>query len=377
MPSPDVTAYVDLTLEELTAQDLFDLAMANLQARVPGYAPRETGIEVILLESMALAVEQSIFAINRLPGAIFEALLRGFGVERFIGQPPEVDLTFLVATSNGYTVPDGTRAVLTTDAGSIAFRLDGELTIPVGSNSATGHCVADEYTSDYNGVPAGNDLALLDAVPFVDYVRTASIVAGGADAESDTEYLARGTARFARLSETLVLPDHFVQAALENPLVHRAYALDNYNPDQPGAIPGTFAGHITVAVYGENGPLAPADRTALLQSFQASTAANLAVHVIDPTLNVINIAARVRSTGGTDAGTVATVQANCDDALRDYISVNTWPWEATVRKNEIISLLSNVQGVDYVDVVTSPAADVTLNGYAPLATVGTVTIDVF
>lgn len=372
MPSPDVTGYVDLTLEERSAQDLLNTAFADLRSRVPEYVPRETGLEVHLLEGMAEMVEQSIFAINRLPGAIFEIVMKAFGIERYLGQPPEVQVTFLVANVNGYEIPDGTRSVLTTDVGAIVFVLQGALTIPTGSSQATGRAVAEQYTSEYNGVPSGTDLAILDAVPYVDYVRSASVVASGADAETDEEYLNRGASRFSRLSETLVLPDHFVQAALENPLVTRAFALDNFNPAS-GLPPGSSPGHVSVPVYGNGAPLSLVQRTAMEESFEASTAANLDVHVLDPTITDVNITVTVKSDGET---AVESVRAECIGAARDYISVETWPWSGVVRRNELIALFSNVIGVDYVVDLPVPAADLQIAGNAPLARAGIVTVNV-
>lgn len=372
MTSPDVSQYVDLTLVDRTAQDLLDTALERLRLRLPEYAPRETGVEMMLLEGMAEMVEESIFAINRLPGTIFEVLMKSFGIERFLGAPPVVDLTFIVANTNGYVIPSGTRAVLTTDVGTTVFRLDAELTIAAGTNSAVGSATGEDFASDFNGTPAGTDLAILDAVPYVDYVRTATVVADGADAESDEEYFARGASRFSRLSETLVIPEHFVQAALENPLVRRAHALDGYNPNTGGA-PGTAAGHISIAVYGDGAPLTEEQRDVMRQSFEAATAANLTVHVIDPTITSVNITANVLSDGSLS---VSDLMAEVDRVVREYIAVETWPWSGTVWHNEIIALLANTLGVERVLSVTVPAGDLALSGYAPLATAGTVVVNV-
>lgn len=369
MTSPDVTPYVDLTLSDQSSQELLNTALERLAMRAPEYAPRETGLEMILLEGMAEMVEQSIFAINRLPGTIFEVVMKAFGIERYLGAQPRADLTFIVANSNGYVIPGGTRSVLTTDVGSTVFTLNSEVVIPAGSNTGSGTATGGDYTSNFNGIPANTDLALLDAVPYVDYVRTATLVTDGADAETDDEYLARGASRFSRLSETLVLPDHFVQAALESPLVERAYALDNYNP--AAGEPGTAAGHIALAVYGKGAPLSAAERENLRTSLAAATAANLAVHVVDPTITTVAISATVISDG---TRSLIDVQAECEAVLREYISVDSWPWSGTVWRNEIIALLSNALGVERVALLTVPNTDLTLAGYAPLAQAGTITI---
>lgn len=485
MPSPDLTPYVDLTLVDEEAQDIFDLGLEEIIRRVPGYTPRETNMEVILLEAMALQIEHSVFAINRLPGTIFDVLMRLFNVERFLGTPAKTTLTFIVATTQGYTIPAGTRALLTGDFGSIVFALDANLNIVAGTNTATGAATAETSTADFNGTVAGTDLALIDAVPFVDYVRLGSTVTGGADEEDDAEWRSRGAARFTRLTETLVLPRHFVQAALENALVTRAYGIDNYAPgilatpsgvtatpsgtggtlaigtysyrvsainqygetlasaavtattttatssvavawnavvptegasevtgyrvygrvggaegllasvgagtltytdtgaaavgvaprtsNNTGGPVGAFPGHVTVAVYGNGAFLPTADKDALETSMDASTASNLAVHVIDPTITTVDVTATVRADLGFDP---AWVRTEAENALRQFLNPATWLWSGTVRINELISVLDQSLGVNYVEAITVPAADVALAGVAPLVQAGTLNITV-
>lgn len=70
----------------------------------------------------------------------------------------------------------------------------------------------------------------------------------------------------------------------------------------------------------------------------------------------------------------AAVTANIEAALEDYLSTQSWPWEQYVRYNELITLISNVEGVDYVNALTAPATDVDLGDTATLTTPGTITI---
>jgi uncharacterized phage protein gp47/JayE len=375
MPSPDLTPYVDLTVYDRDAQTIVDLAVADLQAKVPDWTMRESNMEVMLIEAMSLIVSEGVYAINRLPGAVVEILLRLYGIERFFGEQPTVTVTFNVADSLGHDIPAGTRVrlVLAGGADPIVFSTDVTLTIPNGSTSGTVAATGDRYTADGNGVLTGTALELLDAVTFVDSAVTATLVVGGQDPEDDTTWLDRGITRLTRLNETLVSPQHFIAAALERPEVQRATALDSYNSDLGTGAPGDHPGHITVVVYGDNAPLSSGEKTAIATDFDLSTQANLAVHVDDPDINTVDVTATLHSAAGYDT---TEVQTAVEAAIRGYLSSATWDWGGTVRINELISLIDQVQGVAYVDSITAPATDLTLTGYAPLAVAGTVTLTV-
>ena len=76
-----------------------------------------------------------------------------------------------------------------------------------------------------------------------------------------------------------------------------------------------------------------------------------------------------------DAETDA-VRQGVIDALQNYLSPDNWPWDAVVRRNELIALIENVDGVDYLHAghPTVPAGDIELTGMAPLVTYGTLNI---
>lgn len=484
MGTPDLTPYIDLTFYDKDPQDIIDEAMLDLQTKLPDWQPREGNVEVLLLESLALPVAQSIFAINRLPGAVVMAILRLYGIEPDPGLQPTVQLTFNVSDALGHDIPadTGVRLDLAGGLEPVVFTTTEALAIPAGSSSGTVLASGDRFTADANGVASGTVVQLIDSIPFVDTVVTASLINDGIDPQTDDEWIERGVQRFARLSETLVLPRHFEAKALENPSVIRAKALADYTPtalttptgvtatpqttggtlaagtysyrvsainangetlasaavtatttgttgrvtvawsavapgealapsgyriygrvggselllatvasnvitwDDTGAItpagalpaanttvgaPGTAAGHVTVAVYG-NAATVPADVKATLDAdMEDAAAANLSVHVIDPTITTQNVTVTVARKAGYDD---ATVVANVTAAIQAFLSPATWDWDTTIRRNQLMSVISNADGVDYVDTLTTPAADVALSGYATLVTAGSVAV---
>jgi uncharacterized phage protein gp47/JayE len=371
MGTPDLTPYVDLTFFDKDPQDVFDAAILDLQAKLPGWVPREGNIEVLLLESFSLAVAEAIFAVNRLPGAVVMALLRLYGVDPDEGTLPTTTLTFMVGDTLGHEIPAGTGARLDLPGGlePVVFTTDEAVVVPPGEATVTVAATGDRYTTEANGTAAGTALALIDAIAFVDTVELGSVVAGGVEPETDEEWVTRAVQRFGRLSETLVLPRHFETFALEDPAVTRAKALDNW--DGSTGAPGDHPGHVSVAVYGDGGPVPAGTKTTLEASMEAQSLAMLDVHVVDPSVTAVPVTATIRTLpDSVSADVVTAVEA----ALGEYLDPSTWNWSATVRRNELIALISNVEGVDYVESLTAPAADLALVGPATLVDAGTLTI---
>lgn len=366
MPSPDLRPYVDLTILDVTPDELAAVSIDVLAARLPGWSPAEADVEVTLLEANAVITSQLVYAVNRLPGAILETLLRLFGATRAAGIAATADITVTVPDVLGHTIPAGTRFLL--NAGptidTITLALTADIVIAPGANTGTGPAAATVPSPDGNGVAAGTAVVCVDAVPMRGAV-LASDLGGGALAEDGVAFLARSREILARLTDTLVLPAHFTAAALDDPAVYRATTLDRYDADTDTA---NVNGHVTVAVAGRTGTLLsdPA-KTALAATLAAQALSSLTVHVIDATINSIDVTAAVVTLPGYDQ---ATVHAAVTAAITAYLNPDTWTWAGTVRKNELIAVASDVLGVDYVAGVSLD--DTTLTGPAPLAAAGTI-----
>ena len=371
MPVPDLTPYVDLRFYDRDPQDVFDVAVTDLQSRLAEWQPREGNIEVLLLEAMALQVAEAIFAVNRLPGAVVMALLRLYGVHPDPGVQPTTVLRFEFADSLGHDLPAGTTVRLDLSGGlePVLFSTSVALAVPAGSSTGTVAAVGDRFTDEANGVAAETLVELVDAVPSINLVRLHTDVAGGVEPEDDAEWIERGVQRFSRLTETLVLLDHFEAAALENPSVSRAKGIDNWN-GSTGA-PGDHPGFVTVAVYGDGGPVPGGTRTELAATLEEQALAALTVSVVDPTVTAVPVTVSVHREVGYDD---ASVQVAVTSALEAFLNVEAWDWSGVVRRNELIAVIGSVDGVAYVETLTAPAADVVLPGQAALATAGSVTV---
>lgn len=374
-PSPDLSAYVNLRVFDLSDQDVVEGALAALALNLPGWIQREGNTEVLLLESFALEVSEMITAVNRLPGAVIQALLLLAGVDKDFGVAPVASATFTLGDANGHNIPAGTRLYLPMDDGTTVpflVMLPG-LDIAPGDTTGTTAIIAEIFTGQANGTPAGTAMVMASPVPFVEAVTLATDVADGTDPETDEEWRDRGVARLSRLSDALVVPRHFEAAALERPEVTRAVGIDLWDPLGSGD-PGDDPGHMTVAVLGENGAaLSTEQKDVIEQDMESRAVAVLDVHVIDVTITTVAITASITLASGFDE--TITVEG-VEDALRAYVNPLTWAWGGIIRRNEIISLVDRVDGVDYVVDVSVGGApgDYTIVGPAALPKAGTVTV---
>lgn len=376
MTSPDITPYVDLTLFDRSIQGIFQAALETAATKLPGWVPREGLTEVVLLEAQAVEISELVFAVNRVPGAVIEVLLRMFGLSPDVGAPAVATVRFTAADSLGHEVLAGTRLRVSLGSGvePVEFTTDVGFVIPSGSNNAVVAVTATEGGQRAHGGQVGGGLELLDSLAFINTVVFVTAPAGGREAEDSVAFLDRGVLRLRRLVTTLVLPHHFTTAALEHPEITRATTLDNYNSDAGSGAVGSHPGHVTVAIAGAGGAVVPtALKTTLLAEFEAGSASMLAVHITNPTITAVPVTVTVAKLAGF---TNAQVIANVTAVLDAYLNPDAWAWSATVRRNELIARIDNAVGVDYVETLTAPAANVALAGVAPLADLGAVSVTI-
>jgi hypothetical protein len=107
--SPDVREFVDLTLYDASSQAIFEKALDYALIAFPELQPREGTIENLLLQAIALEVQEAIYAINRLPGAVVEVLLRLLDLDRNAGTKATAVARFTGLTTSSFDVPAGTR----------------------------------------------------------------------------------------------------------------------------------------------------------------------------------------------------------------------------------------------------------------------------
>lgn len=351
-PPPDLGAYVDLRIFDPPDQELVDAMVAHYEILNPGWVAREGNTEVLLMETIALGTAEAAVALNRLPGAVVEAILHMAEVAKDYGAPATCQATLTLADGLGYTIPTGTRFYLPLPTRTVVFLLEPpDVQIASGQTSATLNLISSTNTAAANGVEPPTRLILADQLHMVQTVQLATVVTGGRDPETDEAWRDRGVARFRRFSDALVVPRHFDAALDEDPRVGRVVTIDLWDGSvaAPGPVGGD-PGHVTVAVIGPDGALLPAaDRTELETTVEAQAAAMLDVHVVDVEVDEVTVAATINVRPDYDQ-TVVLDAANT--RVREYIDPLTWPADEPIRHYELISELDRVPGVNYVVSVT-------------------------
>lgn len=379
MGSPDASPYIDLTLSDLDPQSIFDAAIAEMKIQLPDWTPREGHTEVVLLEGMAVEVGELVYAINRVPSSVLQALLRLFGIEYDSGVQPTTNLRFNITSTISVTIPMGTevRLDLPDSMEPVAFFTDNEVTVAPGTPFVEVPATGDRYTDEANGIAEGTVVEVLESMIYLDSVMigTGGVI-GGRDEETDEEYFERGVNILYRQTSTLVVPAQFVSAMLEQPQVERAFAIDNYNvvsdPDGNGPV-GNDAGHISLFAYGDNRMLTTPEKDALIAAITPYAMGALTLHFADPQINTVNVTVTVARLPNWDPDVVKT---NVENAINEYLNPMTWDWSKSVVLFELTTAISNAAGVRYVQTMTTPTGNVTLTGQAALADAGTVTVTV-
>ena len=97
-------------------------------------------------------------------------------------------------------------------------------------------------------------------------------------------------------------------------------------------------------------PVSTSNLSDLYDYLTARVASGVTIDVMSAELASISVTATVVKTSGAVASTVKTAVEN---AIKAYFDPNQWDWStSTVRKNELISLIDGVSGVDYVSALT-------------------------
>lgn len=365
-------------------------AYEYIQSYFPEWEPSEGNLETILIQTQAQ--EQSIE--RALAAETADEIFRYFG--DLVGITPD-DPTSATGTStwtmiddSGYTIPAGTQvSIVGLDGESVGFQVVEDVEVPGGSTeTAAGEVQLEAIETGTAGNDLAGDIELVDQLAYVTSAVLVDTTSGGSDGETDYEYLKRLTELLRLQAPRPILPDDFaVMARTLVTGVHRATAIDLYNAESEETdVPRC----LTVAVVDENGDACSTEiKTAVDDLLQSYREVNFLVFVIDPTYTEIDCWFTISIKDDYDQ---TEVESSAISAVEDYLSpanwglpdttgsdTTTWVNSSTVRINELISLIDQVEGVDYVEQVwlaesgdPADTVNITLTGPAPLTQAGTV-----
>lgn len=376
-----MAGYIGVPLET-DATELASQSLDTLMDNIPGYVPREGHIEVWMVEVWARMVAEARDVASSVPTSIFRYFGQSLmGIPAVAGSAAQTTATFTMIDNQGYTVPAETTVAFRTAGDELVpFRTLEDAVVPPGSLTVAGVVIeALEEGTVHNGLGPG-PVELVDALAYVASVAATGTTTGGVEEESDDAYLDRLTAELQLLAPRPILPQDFAVLARRVTGVHRALAIDGYNPLD---LTTENERMVTIALADASGNPVPQDtkdETAAL--LDARREVNFVVHIIDPTYTAINVVFSVVALTTHD---LADVEARAELAVQEYLSPATWgggdasppEWRTNanvVRYLEVAQVVNAVDGVDYVESLTvnGVTTDVPLDGVAPLPQVGTV-----
>lgn len=357
---------INLVVDDRDPQAVFDSALSTYLTLAPNAQVRNGSVEALLLEAFATASADTIYAINRAIGLVVEGILGLYGVTRYPGASATGTVTLTLDGPRTLTVTAGQRLV---DPGTgLVLLVTADTTVTTASSIAL-PCATETAGGAGNTITTGTSVDLLDAIPYVVSAAVTTGFTGGIDPESDATYIDRATTVLARVTSSLVLPVHFVAYLLQDPRVARATAIDLY---EPGGTIGADLGSLTTYTYGRGAQLSATVREELRAAMQAICSAMVTVYVEEADIVTQDVEVTVQALPGYST---PDVSAAVTAAITAWMSPEAWTWGRDILPTEIIDVVADVAGVDYVTSVTTPAGNVTLTD-DQLAAAGTITVTV-
>lgn len=380
--------YIDFGLEtdpDAVAQIAYD----NMALLAPGWLPIPGEVDTWLLQAVARIAAETRDVTGLVAQGIFswwgQQIL---GITPLGGAPASAPATFTMIDTAGHTVPAGTIVILTDSVGvQWPFEVAADVVVTPGSSTGTGSLIASDTGSAQNGITAGV-AQMSESLAFVQSVSTTAGTTGGTDAESDDAYLARLRDEVTLLAPRPIVPKDFaILARSASAEIVHALAIDGYNYSL--LTTNNEKCCTVIAFNAAGGACSSGAKAAALALLQAQREVNFLAFVGDPTANTVSVDFTAFAQTGYNT---TSVNNAIIAALKNYLNPATWSqpsdgsesgWRVLgkVYINELITVISNVPGVDRVASVRcglgmsipSGTTDVTLSGLAPTATWGSIT----
>ena len=362
----DVSA-IGAPLDERYPQEIATAAVEALQALLPDWLPRNASPELIYIAALSLAVAEIVNAGNATIAAVEEDILsRFYQVARRPGSASSGQITVTFDSTVTTTIPAGTGFALADYGVEVATTADVTVTA---ASTVVLDVSTTEATTLVNGVGAGAAIDVLDVIPNILSVAVTGAFAGGADPEDAVAYTARARNRLARVTNSLVVADHFTAYVLEDGRAVNALCIPAWDGASTATI-GTDAGDVTVVTYGRGGTLSAGDKTDLAAAMQAITYAGATVHVTDAAVTTVTVTTTIAPAPGYSA---AEAQAAAGDAVRAFLNPETWTIGEDVIVGALQAAITDTPAVDYIVSMSAPSGTTTIAADA-VAQYGTITV---
>lgn len=363
---------------------------ARIKEQFPEWDPAKAVLDKFIVDGCALIGAD----LGDIAGVVPEEILRQFGetiykIPALLAEPATGVITIKVQDNAGYpTIKAGTQMMFTKpDGNKTAFRTQADVEVPVGATEITEVGIeAIEPGAENNQLD--DDPQLLDSVSYVtELIQTTSNTSGGRDAETPEEYLDRLTVELELLSTSPIIPSDYEKLTRRLGM-YRAVAIDGWDPE---AETDENERMVAVAMVDEEGEQATEKKKEEYKAeAESKREVNFIVWVIDPTYTSIDVEVKAQALKGF---TKEQVEEQIEIALENFLAKRNWAnnreeprsWRqnTVVRWTELVTLVENVQGVDYITKVKSAKEggskeekDIALPGKAALTEPGTFVVEV-
>lgn len=386
MAEPFVTTNRSIDVSSLK-QEYVEL----LQARFPGWEPSAGDLLTWISEGSARIAADVFEQMTQLEQAAFKRYGEAIaGVPPVQAAPATVQSVWTMVDELGHEIEAGTQVGIPGAEGTPeGFETVGDVVVPPGSTKATILLQAIEPGEAGNGLSGTPQLET--ALSFVESptgIELEGVTAGGVDEEEEAAYLNRLVETLRLLSISLILPENFEVDARSYAGIARAKCIRTYNAEtKEEGVPLCQ----TVFPIGPDGePVSETIKAALLAGQKEKLISGVLHFVADADYTQVDVTASFKVEAGFDPETItAAVKAR----LEEYLSPQTWGlpsngegsgWinRTSVYRNELISLVDRVGGVDRVVNVElakhgselGTAEELALTGVAPLTKPGTLEV---
>jgi len=341
--------YIELDIEDDPAV-LTDQITDVIAAAIPNWVPFRTSLVFLLAAGTALIIAELMQAMRTLTRAIFSIFGREIaGVAQTEATPSTATATF-TSTTLAFTVEAGTLVTVDDGAGgAITFEVVADVSTTDGS--AEGVQLVSQEVGAYT---AGLTLAEPgEALAYDPVVTLTAATSGGTDAETDDEYLPRLSERLQLLADRVIRGEDAAILARQVPGVHRALAIDNFEPPSDSAAEG----HITVALQAAGGGAVGAGvATEVQELLDASSILGLTINLVPVTAAQVKVSVTGVAYSGYDEADVedrveAAIEAFLDPATWGSLpfgDVREWRTQPVVRYLELAQAVNAVDGFDYI-----------------------------
>lgn len=355
MTNPDFRPYVNLTLFNQTASDVYDASVAYAKTAFPEFNPRVGTVENALLESMAFNTASLILTINRLPNSLLEGLLNLMGFARIEATPAKGTVEFTLSINTGSTIVAGTLLsydVFDSEGVLTQYLFETDEDLEVASGFTTGQVAVSAIGGgEYPDIPIPQTLTLVSTTPFISAVSLTALSTTGTDDETDAQYFDRGAQYLRSLSSCIVTNTQLSNyLAVQYPSVGRFKVYDLTESSDMDIAAADVPGSVTIALCDSNGDaIGGTVKTTIETDIESKVVAGLAVDLYD--METFNVNVDVDVVVET-AYSTAAVSLAVSDAVEQYLSIVGWDFADSVTSKYITAIASKITGVKYVDSVT-------------------------